>query len=275
VIDSGIEVDHPKLKGQIWQNPKEVPGGHDESDADQNGFIDDLHGWDFVKSRDADQDPVGHGTHIAGLIVDSSDKKALIMSLRYYDTKQSGDVNMKYSVLAIRYAIKMGAQIINYSGGGPHPDSDERSALLEASKKNILVVAAAGNDSRRLGQSGFYPATYGFSNILSVASTNAMGNLSRHSNFDPLKILLSAPGEKVLSSLPGHQLGRMSGTSQATAFVTGYAVRLMSQDTLLRNNPQAVIHRLSHLGRWQKNLVGITRSPSNIQADDLKMHLAL
>jgi subtilisin family serine protease len=273
VIDSGIDVQHRDLKKYLWVNPGESgidKQGRSKSqnniDDDRNGFVDDIHGWDFVLNQPAKVDPLGHGTHVAGLIA-SADVK--IMSLRYYSQTQDGDSNLRKSVQALHYAIEMGADIINYSGGGPASDPQEREALLLAAKKNILVVAAAGNESRELASVGFYPATYGFSNILSVTSVDGEDNLSRHSNFGIQNVHLAATGESIKSTLPGNRTGTMSGTSQATAVASGLAGKLMHKYPHLKERPQQVILRLMNMGLWTPQLFGLTKSSSVLkpQAD--------
>lgn len=270
VIDSGVDVNHNELKSSLWTNPGEVgldQFGNDKStngiDDDQNGYVDDLHGWDFVLNLPAQTDPLGHGTHMAGIISAEGKnpklKKAIgfgskIMSIRYYQVGSSGTENLKNSVAAFQYAIKMGADVINYSGGGPSPDPSEQEALISASRKNILVIAAAGNEGRNIDQKGFYPAAYELSNILSVAAVGPDDQPSNTSNFGLKTVQIAAPGENILSCLPGNKIGRMTGTSQATAFVTGAAARLLIRWNHLRKNPQRVIELLVANANWQPSL---------------------
>lgn len=236
VIDTGIDTTHPLLKNRLWTNPGEIPGNG--IDDDGNGLIDDVHGWNFVDHTNRVQDKLGHGTHISGIIAAAKDEdlgiqgiapNARIMSLKYFDPETTGYQNLQSSIQAIEYAIKMKAQIINYSGGGAEFSKEEREALAKAEGQGILVVAAAGNEKSDTDQKPFYPANYGLKNILSVAAVDKNSLLLPSSNFGKKSVALAAPGYKVLSTIPGGRFGQMTGTSQATAFVSGIAARLMGE----------------------------------------------
>ncbi len=240
VIDTGIDLNHPSLKEALWNNPGETgidQDGNDRSsngiDDDNNGYVDDVHGWDFTTQTNQPNDEHGHGTHIAGIIAARPKlagykgvaPNAKLMILKYFG---SSDSHLDFTIKAFEYAVKMKADIINYSGGGYRPSALERKWVIEAQKKGILVVAAAGNDGSNMDRRGFYPASYGLNNIVSVASINQHNRLSKSSNFGARKVDLAAPGEGILSTTPGGGFGLMSGTSQATAFVSGLAAKLIS-----------------------------------------------
>jgi subtilisin family serine protease len=150
------------------------------------------------------------------------------MALKYYDSSGAGFNNLQNTVKAFQYANKMGAKIINYSGGGAEAAAAERMALEDSRSRGVLVVAAAGNDGRSNDLIPYYPASYPLDNIISVASINRQDQLLPSSNFGKL-VHVAAPGLSILSTLPGGRYGMMSGTSQATAFVTGAAALMASQ----------------------------------------------
>lgn len=245
VIDTGADLSQPLLQGQFWENPgetgKDFKGRNKKTngiDDDNNGYIDDVNGWNFVGNSNDLQDHLGHGTHIAGIIAGhpSPDDKfrgvasnAQIMVLKYFDPQTSGRDNLKNSIQAIEYAIRMKAQIINYSGGGNEFSLEERKALGLAEKRGILVVAAAGNERSDTDQKPFYPANYKMNNIVSVAAVDKNSVLLPSSNFGQKSVHLAAPGYKILSTLPGNKLGLMTGTSQATAIVSGAAALLIGE----------------------------------------------
>lgn len=253
VIDTGLDYTHKELADSVWVNPGESGAweppaqlkakiacrdrGCNGVDDDGNGFIDDVVGWDFVHNIPLPYDTHGHGTHIAGIISASAANgmgttgvcpRVAIMPLKYYDNSGAGYNNLNNTVRAIHYASQNGAQIINYSGGGADPAPAERIAIESAQRRGILFVAAAGNDGHNNDQIPYFPQNYPLDNIVGVASVNKQNQLLPSSNFGKT-VDIAAPGLGILSALPEGRMGTMSGTSQATAFVTGAAALLASQ----------------------------------------------
>jgi thermitase len=124
----------------------------------------------------------------------------------------------------------MGANIINYSGGGTEPNDDEFAAIKYAQERGVLFVAAAGNEHSNSDVAHYYPADYNLSNIVSVTAINTAAQVLRSSNFGTKTVHIAAPGEGIYSTLPGGNYGVMTGTSQATAFVTGVAALILSHN---------------------------------------------
>lgn len=244
VIDTGIDINHEDLKNNLWVNKGETgtdSKGRDKRtngiDDDGNGFVDDVHGWNFVSNNGRLNDNHGHGTHIAGIIgAEASNKKGIsgiapnvsLMILKYFDPKVPNTDNLKNTVASIHYAIKMGAHIINYSGGGVEYSQDEYDAVKEADKRGILFVAAAGNERSNSDQNHYYPADYNLKNIISVTAIDPTTEVLASSNYGVLTVDIAAPGQNILSCLPNNSYGLMTGTSQATAFVSGAAALVMS-----------------------------------------------
>lgn len=252
VIDTGIDYTHPALKDSLYVNTGEIADGQDN---DQNGFKDDLSGWDFAFDFKWPFDTHGHGTHISGMILGVARGEASlypkiddrhgwqkrnyipvgckpvvrILSLKYYDNGAAGYNNLKNTVRAINYAIEQNVDVINYSGGGVDSAESERDAIKLANSKGILFVAAAGNDGRSNDRRPYYPASYGFDNIIAVASTNAYSRLLPSTNFGKT-VHMAAPGLMIQSTLPGGKTGTMSGSSQSTAYVSGVAALLMTME---------------------------------------------
>ncbi|WP_295899604.1 S8 family peptidase [uncultured Bdellovibrio sp.] len=227
IIDTGVDVNHPLIKKHLWVNPKEKENALDN---DGNGYAEDLHGWNFVSNNNDISDNHGHGTHIAGIILQKAKShRVKFMILKYYDPEKSGDDNLLNTVKAIRYATKMKADIINYSGGGDVRSPLEEAAIRDAQRQGILFVAAAGNEGRNTDRVGYYPAGYRLSNIISVAAMDARKRLLASSNYGAKSVDIVAPGNHILSALPGGRYGYMTGTSQATAWVSGLAASLMIQ----------------------------------------------
>ena len=153
-----------------------------------------------------------------------------IMPLRYYNANASGLENLKNTVRAIEFAVKHGANIINYSGGGAEFSQAEMMALKGAQDKGILVVAAAGNERSNADVNLYFPAAYDLTNLISVTAVNQMGQVLPSSNWGVHKVQIAAPGNSILSTLPGGSYGFMTGTSQATAFVSGIAALMLSMN---------------------------------------------
>jgi subtilisin family serine protease len=173
VIDTGIDYSNLGIASTLWINPKEIP--KDGIDNDNNGFIDDVIGWDFVHNVPLPYDAHGHGTHISGIVAGISSKNygargvcpgVSLMVLKYYNNNLLGYANLQNTILAINYAAANGAHIINYSGGGGYSAPAELAAIKKAQQKGILFVAAAGNGGRDMDWMPYYPAAYELDNII-------------------------------------------------------------------------------------------------------------
>lgn len=213
VIDTGTDSSHPGLKGNVAM------------------------GFNFVNDHEGGTvDDHGHGTHVSGIILAVSDFHATVIPIKYYSDSNSGSVNLRNTVKALNFAIDHEAKIINYSGGGPEPSEEEYLALKRAETKGILVVTAAGNEHQDtdIPENKYYPAAYRLSNMVSVAATDIHNNFLASSNWGKQRVDVTAPGDNIFSTLPGSRFGYMSGTSQATAFVTGVAAMMLSENPKLK-----------------------------------------
>jgi subtilisin family serine protease len=220
VIDTGIDLNHPFLK-------KNVHVSHGKRSGQNFGV-------DFSKSRKDKFRPFdthGHGTHVAG-IIKSVFPKVKILSLKYYNPKASGRENLESTIAALRYAVSQNVDVINYSGGGPEPALEELKVLKEAEKKGILVVAAAGNEESNIDirTNAYYPASYKLKNIITVTAHDQNLKILNSSNWGKKSVDISAPGYRIRSSLPNGRSGYLTGTSQATAFVSGVSAFLMAEN---------------------------------------------
>lgn len=201
VIDTGIDLDHPELVGRLWTNPGEIAGNGLDDDA--NGFVDDVHGYDF-HARDADpSDTDGHGTHVAGVIAAETGNAlgvagvapgARIMALRSLSTTGGDTLD---SANAIAYAARMGADIVNASWGSPERDPALESVIRSS---GVLVVAAAGNDGADLAVMPFYPASLSADNVVSVGASDRSDGRPAFSNYSKGAVDLAAPGDVVYST---------------------------------------------------------------------------
>ncbi len=245
VIDEGIDVNHPDLRDNIWRNPGEVAGNR--IDDDNNGYVDDVNGYDFANDDATVYDPDlisgkgdEHGTHVAGTIaavgnngigVAGFNWDAQVASLKFLS---AGGGHMSDAIEAINYAVAEGIDISNNSWGGAGRSRALEDAIRRADKAEHIFIAAAGNG----GQDGVgddndatpdYPASYNLPNIVAVAATGDTDRLASFSNFGATSVDLAAPGVNILSTLPNNRYGRYSGTSMATPHVAGVAALIESQ----------------------------------------------
>jgi len=242
LIDSGTDLNHQDLAANIWTNPGEIPGNG--IDDDGNGFVDDVHGWDF---RDNDNDPTdtsatcsGHGTHTAGTIgalgnngigVTGVNWSVKIMPLRVFGGFFCSGADSQI-ISAIEYYSDFGIRFSSNSyGGGPF--NQAAMDAIRASKS--VYVAAAGNEGRDNDVTPNYPSNYELQNIIAVAATDDTDVRAGFSNFGLNSVDLGAPGVDILSTIPGDNYGLLSGTSMATPHVAGVVCLLLAQDPGLTN----------------------------------------
>jgi subtilisin family serine protease len=207
VVDSGVDVNHPDLAVNIWTNPGEIPANG--IDDDDNGYIDDVNGWDFYVNDNDPRDANGHGTHVAGTIAAAGNNatgvtgvswSAQIMALRFLDAWGIGDTAR--AIAAIQYATEMGADIINNSwGGGPY--SQPLKDAIDAS--DALFVCAAGNSGSNNDRTPYYPSSYSSANIISVAASDQGDALAYFSNYGAASVDVAAPGTNIYSAAPGRE----------------------------------------------------------------------
>ncbi len=273
IIDTGLDVKHEDLKDNLWKNAGEIGFddlGRDKAtngkDDDGNGFVDDVYGWNFVKNNSDLSDNHGHGTHIAGIVgavggngkgISGVSPEVSLMILKYYDPKGYGEDNLKNTIKAIHYAIDNGAHIINYSGGGLEYSADEKAAIEKARKRGILFIAAAGNERSNSDLKKYYPADYNLDNIISVTAIDDKTRVLPSSNYGILTVDIAAPGNNIYSTLPDNKYGFMTGTSQATAYVSGVAALVLAHHTDYK--PIEVAKYLKNTGDIVDSLKGKTK----------------
>ena len=226
VIDTGVDWDHVDLAANIYTNPGEIAGNG--VDDDLNGFVDDIHGWDFVNNDNNPNDDHGHGTHVSGTIAAVGNNgigvagvswSARILPLKFLDSGGGGTT--ANAIRAVEYATLMGVKLTSNSWGGGGFSTALRDAIQAAGNQGILFVAAAGNNGSNNDTFPHYPSNYDLDNVISVASTDRFDALSGFSNYGPVTVDLGAPGSDILSTFPNNTYGTISGTSMATPHVSG------------------------------------------------------
>ena len=243
VIDTGVDYTHPDLVDNIWTNPGET--GTDEFgnpketngiDDDFNGYIDDVHGFNFVTFSSDPMDDHGHGTHVSGTIGAVADNgigvagvnwRCQIVGLKFLNANGSGTVSG--AVGAIEYVIANGIRLSNNSWGGTGYSQSLYNAILDAQSVGHVFVAAAGNTGADSDLLPHYPSAYDLGNIISVAATDNDDDLASFSVYGAVSVDLAAPGVKIYSTIPGASYTYLKGTSMASPHVTGVLALLMSR----------------------------------------------
>ncbi len=248
VVDTGLDYNHPDIAENVWTNPREIPGNG--IDDDHNGYIDDIHGYDFVNNDADPMDGHGHGTHVSGTIAAAENgigivgvaPQAKIMAVKGLSDSGSGSI----SDLAegIVYAADNGAAVINNSWGCKNCPSNPigEDAVLHADSLGVISVFAAGNDN----QDARNISPQNMDEVITVAALNPQNEKATFSNWGtPVDVI--APGEDILSlraqgtfnnyssnfvplSNPNAQYIRLSGTSMATPHVTGLVALILAKN---------------------------------------------
>jgi subtilisin family serine protease len=236
IIDSGINITHQDLAGNLWVNPDEIAANG--LDDDGNGIVDDVFGYNALTEDGNVSDDNGHGTHVAGIIgavgnngVGTSGVawSTNLMAVKVMNENGEGVVsNITQGVI---YAVNEGAHIINASFGSYNFQTPIYDVFHYAEEHNVLVAAAAGNDSSNNDEHPTYPSSYRWDNIVSVASLDQSGELSGFSNFGKNSVDIAAPGGDILSTfIPGNDsYDRLSGTSMAAPQIAGVLALLVQQ----------------------------------------------
>lgn len=233
VIGTGVDVNHPDLKANIWINRKEIPGNH--LDDDKNGYVDDIHGWNFQdRNNNVTPEsggifdflsPDGHETNVAGVIGGVGNNGQGVAGVNWQCSLMVLRLSMAYTstevAAALDYAAANGARVVNMSFGGdvfgPEGDPLVKAAIDRAYAKGVLLVASAGNS---YSSRPTYPASY--YNVMSVASTDGEDKKTDHSSFGPW-VDIAAPGTDIVTTDLKDDYIATAGTSFSSPYVAGVA----------------------------------------------------
>ena len=264
MLDSGVDVARSEIKNAIFVNENEI--ADNGIDDDNNGYIDDVNGWDFyndtnqVFSKDLHDH---HGTFLAGIIAAKHDDAGIfgiapdvkILPLKFMQGTQG---QISDAISAIEYASKMGVSIINCSWDNMAYSEEMKNTIERHS--NILFVCSAGKALEDIAEKPVYPACYDLPNIVTVAAVDNQLTFYSYTGFgEPVDV--AAPGENIYGIMPGGELGYASGTSMAVAHVTGIAALVKSDNPELSAAQIAEVLKKSHQNTFQQpqiqNLGGI------------------
>ena len=247
IIDTGIDYTHPDLAANIFINQGESGfdgQGRDKRsngiDDDNNGYIDDWHGWDFVDNDNDPTDTDGHGTHCAGVIGAVVNNNlgiaGIVPNIRLLPLRILRSISEPGSatvaMAAIDYATRMGVRITNNSWVGESASPLLQAAFDRAGRAGVLAITAAGNRGQNNDLLPAYPSGFDVAAIVSVSALDRTNALTSFSNFGATSVDIAAPGSAILSTEPNNRYGFREGTSQAAPIVTGIAALALLQDSL-------------------------------------------
>jgi subtilisin family serine protease/subtilisin-like proprotein convertase family protein len=234
VIDTGTDYNHPDLKDNIWVNPGEVAGNG--IDDDNNGVIDDVHGFSAFNNNGNPMDGQGHGTHVAGTIGALGNNGVGVAGVNWNVTMipcqflgPDGSGTTAGAIACINYYTNLkqnhgvNVRLTSNSWGGGGFSQALKDAIEAGNNAGILFVAAAGNDAIDSDVTPSYPASYDLPGIIAVASTDRNDAMSSFSTYGDVSVDLGAPGSAILSTVPNGGYSSLSGTSMATPHVSGAA----------------------------------------------------
>lgn len=272
ILDSGIKPDHPEFDGRLWVNADEIAGNL--LDDDDNGYYNDIYGWDFVNNDNEPVDDHGHGTNVAGIVGATGnngigyagvDWKCKLMACKILDENNSGLYSTWIS--GIYYAVNNGADVINMSVGGTNNSASLKDAVNYAINNGVPVVASMMNlDNDQV----FYPA--GYEGVIAVGATNPDHTRSSPFFYDPASgsnfgehIDISAPGNYIygLNYKGNNDYNRMwGGTSQAAPHVTGVISLMMGMNSGLSvDSIKGILYStaMDEVGRPEEDVAGWDR----------------
>ena len=280
VVDTGVDWDHPDLEANMWVNDDEFIGDHNgdgypgiqgmdddgdglvdedsegrqpgepdynndlKDDDDENGYVDDIRGWDFADNDNDPMDDFGHGTRCAGIASAVTNNgvgiAGVCWNVKIMPVKvlKNGTGYPDPIAKGIRYAADNGAHVVSMSFADSSSSRERvENAVDYAYDKGVVLVAAAGNDNISIKR---YPA--GYDNVIAIAGTDEGDIKYLKSNYGSW-IDVAAPGVDIYSTYLDDDYDSISGTSFACAHVAGLVGLILSRNPGFNQEEIATILR--------------------------------
>ena len=269
VIDTGVDFQHPDLVDNLWVNEAEK-NGQAGVDDDNNGVVDDVHGFNAITGTGNADDDQGHGSHCAGTIGGKGNNgigvvgvnwDVQIMAVKFLSASGSG--TLENAIKAIDYATKMGAHVMSNSWGGGGFSQTLLDAIKRSNDAGALFIAAAGNENNNNDNRPTYPGSYDVPNMIAVAAIDNQGARASFSSYGKRTVHIGAPGVNIVSSTGG-EYDSFSGTSMATPHVSGVAALVWGHEPNL--TAAEVKNRLLTTARPIASMKGKTRTGGIVNA---------
>ncbi|MEO1517091.1 MAG: S8/S53 family peptidase [Bacteroidota bacterium] len=261
VIDAGCSPEHPDLQSNLWTNADEIP--NDGIDNDQNGFVDDYHGWNVADQNDSHPD-IGHGCGVAGIIgargnneLGTSGINWQVKIMQLSQAAYADEIIEAFGyVYEMRYKYnesqgREGAFVvaINYSAGFDYRTCDEfpiwADLMDSLGQIGVLTVAATTKNHENIDQVGDVPTDCPSDYLLAVTTSNQLDRKpADRFGYGTTNIDLAAPGVDIFSARSLSRSGAIGdGTSFATPMVSGaigllYGLPLPELAQLARDQPE-------------------------------------
>ena len=289
IIDEGVMTTHGDLRANVWINPGEGSRA-DRKDNDRNGYVDDIHGWDFAANNasvyDGPEDD--HGSHVAGTVAAVANNgagvfgvcpSAKLISAKFLGSNGGTTANAIKAIdylTQLKLAKKIQLVATNNSWGGGGYSQSLHDAIQRAGNADILFIAAAGNSAQNLDSTPSYPASYRLPNLITVAAIDKTGRRASFSSYGTASVHIAAPGVEIVSTVPtatgGAGYAYMNGTSMAAPHVTGAAALYASL------NPCAsavqIREALLRLAVQDPQLTGVVEATRRLDASKIRSELA-
>ncbi len=228
VVDTGIDLSNDIINQNLFIN---INDKINNCDDDENGFIDDYYGWNFFENNNIIYDDAiydYHGTYIAATILKIS-PHSRILPVKFLNSTYG---TIEDSISAIKYAIGRGAKVVNCSWNFNN-DNKELYELIK-SHPEILFICSAGNSNIDLDKGDLFPCSYNLNNIITVMAIDSKGLPYDSSGYGKDSVDIAAPGVNVKVILPDNEETLISGTSVASAYVSGVASLMLSENSNLK-----------------------------------------